>query len=241
MADGWESLTAFHYASLRTGAKSTLSEDPTSDISSAPLLRGPYRNLSMALSKFTECKHISIKDLDGPRRTDDEYVNNMGLVTELVQSLIKSTLYAAMLSAIRMEYLSIRIGDRQVHPRFISIDMLPDLGQVYVYLRHLHISIDSKFDDPIRLQEFVRSFPNLSEFGLQVSSTVFGIRSSGVLEKLYIPELRRLSLYAVECTSTELEEFLLRHMRTLREVHLTRITIPTPGFSQISPIEFTTT
>jgi hypothetical protein len=233
--NGWESFTSIHFGLYKHGAKSSQSKEPPYDDSPKPSLVNPNIRLSTALSKLTECKKLSIKDLDGPRISDDRYLNGVTNVTDFARGYIMSALRAAILSTIKIEYLNIRIGDRQVHPRFISLDMLSGLGQEYKHLRRLHISIDSKFSNPVQLQEFVQGFPNLSEFSLQVSSTVFHIKSSGALEKLFVPGLKRLSLDAVECPAGELEDFLLRHKRTLREVNLNRITsIPDTQWLSIS-------
>jgi hypothetical protein len=176
-----------------------------------------------ALSNLSECKKIALKDLNGPGISDHDFLHGLIPLATFAGGFIVSALRAAMLSSIEMQHFEMRIGDLQAHPRFLALDMLLDLEQVHNNLRRLHISIDSKFNNPVQLQVFLKAFPNLSNFSLQVSSTVFRINSPGALESIKIPKLEMLSLDAVECTAAKLENFLFRHTEILREVKLIRI------------------
>jgi hypothetical protein len=110
-----------------------------------------------ALSNLSECKKTAFKDLNGPGISDHDYLHGSIPLATFAGGFIVSALRRAMLSSIEMQHFEMRIGDLQAHPRFLALYMLLDLEQIYNNLRRLHISIDSKFNNPVQLQGFPKS------------------------------------------------------------------------------------
>lgn len=89
-----------------------------------------------------------------------------------------------------------------------------------VNLCSFHLYVDQRFSKRISLDKSLRQIPALSDFSLETYDETS--RSTGILCNVTIPLLKRFTLVGVGCQERELEDYLVRHAKTLRELDLGR-------------------
>lgn len=178
-------------------------------LSTVPRLTTSVQKLnihSFALSLFEK--------LPIPQRSE------LGASSKLIQSIISFILLT--LAACKLQVGGLNISTRLLaqNTRCISPSLLPPRLECppVTNLCCFHLCVDEKFSNRISLDKSLHQIPALSDFTLETSTG----RSVGILRNVTIPLLRRFTLVMVGCQEGELEDYLTRHAKTLRELDLAR-------------------
>ncbi|SCV61339.1 uncharacterized protein FFFS_15908 [Fusarium fujikuroi] len=83
-----------------------------------------------------------------------------------------------------------------------------------------HLCVDERFSKRISLDKSLRQIPALSDFSLETYNETS--RTTGILYNVTIPLLKKFTLVGVGCQERELEDYLVRHAKTLRKSDLGR-------------------
>ncbi|KAJ0134631.1 hypothetical protein HZ326_22321 [Fusarium oxysporum f. sp. albedinis] len=186
-------------------------------LSTVPRLTTSVQKLnihSFALSPFEK--------LPNPQRSPPWA--ELGASSKFIQSIVPFILLT--LAGCKLQVGGLNISTRLLaqNARCVSPSLLPPRLECppVTNLCCFHLCVDEKFSNRISLDKSLHQIPALSDFTLETYSEISTNRLAGILRNVTIPLLRRFTLVMVGCEEGELEDYLIRHAKTLRELDLAR-------------------
>ncbi|SPJ87909.1 uncharacterized protein FTOL_12378 [Fusarium torulosum] len=194
-----------------------------------------YQCLRDAMSRLKACRKIAFDSEDPPWSTP-RLEQSFGILLQrsraklkasagFISELMRTVLDAAGTSGVQIKTLDIHIGYMIDETLCLTLDRLPCLQSHVASLSQLHLVVEPTFRKN-KLQQFLDSFPELTDFHLEVYSDMSFKKLTGALDKLRIPNLQKLTLCMMCCTAAELEDLIVSHQKTLQDIDLTSIKLP---------------
>ncbi|KAF5965059.1 hypothetical protein FCOIX_13126 [Fusarium coicis] len=206
----------FFYSDTRYAAAEKRALVKLATISAVPRLATTARQL--IIHSFA---HSHFQKLPNPRRSSP--LAELKASSEFIQSI---TPFILTVPAGKLQVGGLNTSTRLLSRNSRCISPIPLPPQLkcppVTNLCCFHLSINEKLSNKISLDKSLRRIPAPFDFAPETYRKTPTKRSAGILGNVTIPMLRRFTLVGAGCRERELEDYLVRHAKTLRELDLGR-------------------